>query len=84
MVLAGSAHGETVWLPLDALLIRAKIAVTPFDAEQAGLARASFLKYGNGMHSAALNFSDSAAYALAKSKASHFSIRAQISPKPIP
>ena len=68
MVLAGSAHGGTVWIPLDALLIRAKIAVIPFDTEQAGFARAAFLKYGKGRHPAALNFGDCAAYALAKSK----------------
>ncbi len=68
MVLAGSAHGEAVWLPLDALLIRAKIEVIPFDAEQAGFARTAFLKYGKGRHPAALNFGDCAAYALAKSK----------------
>jgi ribonuclease VapC len=68
MVLVGSAHAETVWLPLDALLIRAKIAVIPFDVEQARFARAAFLKYGKGRHPAALNFGDCAAYALAKSR----------------
>ena len=68
LVLAGSAHGATVWLPLDALLIRAKIAVIPFDAEQARFARAALLKYGKGRHPAALNFGDCAAYALAKSR----------------
>jgi ribonuclease VapC len=68
MVLAGASHRETVWLPLDALLIRAKIAVIPLDTEQAGFARAAFLKYGKGRHPAALNFGDCAAYALAKSK----------------
>jgi ribonuclease VapC len=68
MVLAGAARGETVWLPLDALLIRAKVAVISFDAEQAGFARAAFLKYGKGRHSAQLNFGDCAAYALAKSR----------------
>ena len=68
MVLAGSAHGKAVWLPLDALLIRAKIEVVAFDAEQAGFARAAFLKYRKGRHPAALNFGDCAAYALAKSR----------------
>jgi ribonuclease VapC len=68
MVLAGAARGETVWAPLDALLIRAKVAVISFDAEQAALARAAFLKYGKGRHPAGLNFGDCAAYALAKSK----------------
>ena len=67
-VLAGRSLGETAWSHLDALLIRAKVAVIPFDAEQAALARAAFLKYGKGRHPAALNFGDCAAYALAKSK----------------
>ena len=68
MVLAGRSHRETAWPLLDALLTRAKIAVIPFDAEQAALARTAFLKYGKGRHPAALNFGDCAAYALAKSK----------------
>lgn len=68
MVLAGATRGESVWLPLDALLTRAKVAVISFDAEQAVFARAAFLKYGKGRHPAALNFGDCAAYALAKSK----------------
>ncbi len=68
MVLAGRSHGETAWRPLDALLARAKVAVIPFDGEQAGIARAAFLRYGKGRHPAALNFGDCAAYALAKSK----------------
>lgn len=68
MVLAGRSHGKMAWEPLNALLIRAKVAVIPFDMEQASLARAAFLKYGKGRHPAALNFGDCAAYALAKSK----------------
>ncbi len=50
------------------LLSEAKIAIVPFDAEQASLARTAFLKYGKGRHPAALNFGDCAAYALAKSR----------------
>jgi len=68
MVLAGRSRNETAWGPLDALLTRAKIAVIPFDGEQAAIAREAFLKYGKGRHPAALNFGDCAAYALAKSK----------------
>lgn len=68
MVMAGAGLGESVWEPLDRLLARSKIAVLPFDAEQASLARAAFLKYGKGRHPASLNFGDCAAYALAKSK----------------
>ena len=51
-----------------ALIGRAKIEIAPFDAGQAGIARAAFLKYGKGRHPAALNFGDCASYALAKSK----------------
>lgn len=68
MVLAGPGFGEAVWPPLDALLKRANAAVVPFDAEQAAIARAAFLKYGKGRHPASLNFGDCASYALARSK----------------
>jgi ribonuclease VapC len=68
MVLAGGSLDETAWGPLDALIARARIEIVPFDAEQANLARAAFLKYGKGRHPASLNFGDCAAYALAKSK----------------
>ena len=68
MVIAGAALDETVWPPLDRLLSRAKIAVIPFDAGQASLARAAFLRYGEGCHPAGLNFGDCASYALAKSR----------------
>ena len=68
MVLAGRVQDETAWRPLDALIARAQIEIVPFDAEQAGLAREAFLRYGKGRHAAGLNFGDCAAYALAKSK----------------
>jgi ribonuclease VapC len=68
MVLAGRVQHETAWRLLDALIGRAKIEIVPFDARQAGIARAAFLKYGKGRHPAALNFGDCASYALAKSK----------------
>ncbi len=66
MVLASRA-GDALRL-LDALIVRARIEIVSFDAEQASLARTAFLKYGKGRHAAALNFGDCAAYALAKSK----------------
>jgi ribonuclease VapC len=69
LVLAGPAGKEAVWKPLDDFANRAQIAVVAFDAGQSELARAAFLKYGKGRHSAALNFGDCAAYALAKSRA---------------
>jgi ribonuclease VapC len=68
MVLAGPAGAEEAWHPLDALISRARMAVIPFDEEQAALARAAFRTYGKGRHPAALNFGDCAAYALAKSR----------------
>jgi ribonuclease VapC len=68
MVLAGRVQDETGWRLLDALIGRAKIEIVPFDAGQAAIARAAFLKYGKGRHTAALNFGDCAAYALAKSR----------------
>ena len=68
MVLAGRVQDETAWRLLDALIGRAKIEIVPFDAGQAAIARAAFLKYGKGRHPAALNFGDCASYALAKSK----------------
>ena len=68
MVLAGRVQHETAWRLLDTLVGRAKIEIVPFDARQAGIARAAFLKYGKGRHPAALNFGDCASYALAKSK----------------
>ena len=68
MVLAGRVQDETAWRLLDALIGRAKIEIVPFDAGQAAIARAAFLKYGKGRHPAALNFGDCAAYALAKSR----------------
>jgi ribonuclease VapC len=68
MVLADRVQDETAWRLLDALIGRAKIEIVPFDAGQAAIARAAFLKYGKGRHTAALNFGDCAAYALAKSR----------------
>jgi ribonuclease VapC len=68
MVLAGRVQDKTAWRLLDALIGRAKIEIVPFDAGQAAIARAAFLKYGKGRHPAALNFGDCASYALAKSK----------------
>jgi ribonuclease VapC len=68
MVLAGPSGAREACVPLDALIAEARIAVMPFDEDQARLARSAFLKYGKGRHPAALNFGDCAAYALAKSR----------------
>ncbi|WKW51630.1 type II toxin-antitoxin system VapC family toxin [Rhodomicrobium lacus] len=68
LVLAGREGDGSVFAPLDAFIAEAGIVIVPFDAEQAGLARAAFLHYGKGRHPAALNFGDCAAYALARSR----------------
>jgi ribonuclease VapC len=55
-------------LELDSFLMRARLDVVPFDAEQAQVARLAFRRYGKGLHPAGLNFGDCAAYALAKTR----------------
>ncbi len=70
MVMSGAADGGAAALgPLDEFLAEAGIAIVPFDAEQALIARAAFLRYGKGRHKAGLNLGDCAAYALAMSRA---------------
>jgi ribonuclease VapC len=49
-----------------ALLARARVAIVPFDADQAILAHDAYLRFGKGFHPADLNFADCAAYALAR------------------
>ena len=68
LVVTRRIDGPNCWEPLDLLISEAKIEIVPFDAEQARLARAAFLKFGKGRHPAGLNFGDCAAYALAKSR----------------
>jgi len=50
---------------LDGLFARARLAVLPFDAAQAVVARECFERFGKGRHPATLNICDCAAYALA-------------------
>ena len=59
-------HGEGGTRELDALLAESEIAIVPFGAEQAALAREAFRRFGKGRHPAALNFGDCLAYAAAK------------------
>ncbi len=68
MVMSGGAYGPAAFEPLDEFLAEAGVEIVPFDAEQAQLARAAFLRYGKGRHQAALNLGDCASYALAKAK----------------
>jgi len=51
----------------DALLAEIGIAIVPFDQEQSRLAFECYRHWGKGVHPAALNLGDCAAYALAKS-----------------
>ena len=51
---------------LDAFMRRAGIAIAPVTEEQAHVARQAYTDFGKGRHSAALNFGDCFAYALAK------------------
>lgn len=69
MVISGGAYGAAAFEPLDEFLAEAGIEVVAFDAEQAQIARAAFMRYGKGRHKAALNLGDCASYALAKAKA---------------
>ena len=61
---AGSAAAEEV----EALIARADIAVIPFTAEHARIARDGWRRFGKGRHPAALNLGDCFAYALAKAR----------------
>ncbi len=49
---------------LDLALHRARVAVVPFDAAQAEIARDAYRRFGKRRHPAALNFGDCCSYAL--------------------
>ena len=51
---------------LDEFLLRARIEIVPFDADQAAIAREAFRRFGKGRHRAGLNLGDCFAYALAQ------------------
>ena len=51
---------------LDLLVAKTGLAIEPFTAEQADLAREAWRRYGKGHHRAALNLGDCFSYALAK------------------
>jgi ribonuclease VapC len=59
-------RGESAGREFDLFLVRAKLEVVPVDSEQTEIARSAWRKYGKGRHTAALNFGDCFAYALAK------------------
>ena len=60
--------GESGALELDNFILRGQLQTVPFDAEQAGIARLAFRRFGKGRHPAGLNFGDCAAYALASTR----------------
>jgi ribonuclease VapC len=68
MVISGRSDSEAASEPLDEFLTEAGIRIAPFDAEQAGIARDAFLRFGKGRHKAGLNLGDCASYALAKAR----------------
>jgi ribonuclease VapC len=67
-IVVGRSRGAAGLSRLDALLDVYDIAIVPFDAAQAALARDAFLRFGKGRHKAGLNFGDCMSYALAKSR----------------
>jgi ribonuclease VapC len=59
-------RGESAGREFDLFLVRANLEIVPVDAEQTEIARSAWRKYGKGRHTAALNFGDCFAYAVAK------------------
>jgi ribonuclease VapC len=59
-------RGESAGREFDLFLVRANLEIVPVDTEQTEIARSAWRKYGKGRHTAALNFGDCFAYALAK------------------
>ena len=66
-VLAFSRRGQRLVADYEALFETAEVSVEAFGREEAGLAFDAYRRFGKGNHPARLNFSDCAAYALAKS-----------------
>ena len=60
--------GEAGGREFDLLLHRAAVEIVPVDADQAEIARRALRQFGRGRHPAGLNFGDSVAYALAKTR----------------
>ena len=51
---------------LDLFLATANVAILPFNADQAQIARSAFRRFGKGRHPAGLNLGDCYSYALAQ------------------
>jgi ribonuclease VapC len=67
---------------LDLWLHRLDAETVPVDAEQAGMARRAWRRFGKGRHRAGLNYADCFAYALAATRVSPSCSRATISAGP--
>jgi ribonuclease VapC len=65
-IVRGGRAGRAGLGDLDGLLDGFSITIVDTSAHQARLAREAFLRFGKGLHPAALNFGDCFAYALAK------------------
>jgi ribonuclease VapC len=65
-IVVGARVGADGLRDLDLFLAKAEIAFVPVDAEQAGIARDAFLRFGRGRHPAGLNYGDCFSYALAQ------------------
>jgi ribonuclease VapC len=59
-------QGEAAGREFDLFVVRAKLQIVPFDAEQTDVARSAWRKFGKGRHPAGLNFGDCFSYALAR------------------
>jgi ribonuclease VapC len=68
MMLAGRSGDASSWIELDTLVAQAGMEVVLHDTALTEAARATFLRYGEGRHSASLNLGDCAVYALASSR----------------
>lgn len=65
-IVLGTRLGPTVVQTFELFLVRAGIAVHPFDAPQVQVAHRAYMRFGKGSgHGAALNMGDCATYALA-------------------
>ena len=65
-IVVQARRGDEGARDLDLLIVKLGISVQAFSARQADVARKAYRKYGRGRHSAALNFGDCFAYALAR------------------
>jgi len=65
-ILTESRRGRAGASELENFMLRAKVEIVAFDADQATIAREAHRRYGKGRHPAGLNMGDCFSYALAK------------------